>query len=87
MCPIRLSARCALPLLEEGFSYCHEDINQLLIFKRNLVEIELGPHSTVQGRVLGIDEDGALLLETPQKEIWKIYTGRILRMIDEESKT
>jgi len=73
-------------LLEEGFSYFHKDINRLLVFKEKLVEVELKPNSTVQGRVVGIDEDGALLLEMPQQEIWKIYTGRILRVIDEESK-
>lgn len=73
-------------LLEAGFSYFHQDINQLLVFKRRLVEVELKLNSTVQGRVMGIDEDGALLLEMPQEEILKLYTGRILRVIDEESK-
>lgn len=72
-------------LLEEGFSYFHKDVNRLLVFKEKLVEVELKPSSTVQGRVIGIDEDGALLLEA-QGEILKIYTGRILRVIDEESK-
>lgn len=73
-------------LLEEGFSSFYKDINQLLVFKGKLVEIELGPNSIAQGRIIGIDEEGALLLEMEQKEIWKIYTGRILRVIDEESK-
>lgn len=73
-------------LLGSGFSYFHQDINQLLVFKRRLVEVELKPNATVQGRVMGIDEDGALLLEMPQEEILKLYTGRILRVIDEESK-
>ncbi len=72
-------------LLEEGFSYFHEDVNRLLVFKEKLVEVELKSNSTVQGSVIGIDEDGALLLEV-QGEILKIYTGRILRVIDEESK-
>ncbi len=72
-------------LLEEGFSYFHEGINELLVFKGKLVEVELKPNSTVQGSVIGIDEDGALLLEV-QGEVLKIYTGRILRVIDEESK-
>lgn len=73
-------------LLEEGFSCFHEEINRLLVFKGKLVEFELKPNSTVQGRIVGIDEEGALLLEMPQKETWKIYTGRILRVIDEESE-
>jgi biotin-[acetyl-CoA-carboxylase] ligase BirA-like protein len=73
-------------LLEKGFSYFHEDLNQLLVFKGKLVEVELKPNSTTQGRVVGIDEDGALLLEISQKEITKIYMGRILKVIDEESK-
>lgn len=73
-------------LLKTGFSYFHKAINQFLVFKRKLVEIELKPNVTVQGRIIGIDEDGALLVEMAQKEILQIYVGRILRVIDEESK-
>jgi BirA family transcriptional regulator, biotin operon repressor / biotin---[acetyl-CoA-carboxylase] ligase len=52
-------------LLEESFSCFYKDINRLLVFKEKLIEVELKPNSTVQGRVVGIDEDGALLLEMP----------------------
>ena len=70
-------------LLGVGFPYFYEDINRLLEFKGKLVEIKLGPDSIVEGRVIGIDEEGALLLEMPKGEIWKTYSGRIVKVIDE----
>jgi len=69
-------------LLEKGFSYFHEEINRLLAFKNELVEVELEPNVVTQGTVLGIDEDGALLLGIPGRGILKIFSGRILRVVE-----
>jgi biotin-(acetyl-CoA carboxylase) ligase len=69
-------------LLEEGFPCFYEGINQFLAFKYDLIEFELNQNSVIQGKVLGIDKDGALLLRMPDKEILKTFSGRILRVIE-----
>lgn len=57
------------------------EINQYLAFKGERVEVELGPNSIVEGKLIGIDKDGALLLKVGREDLWKINGGRILRVL------
>lgn len=72
-------------LLQEGFSAFHEEIDHLLVFKGRLVDIELEPASIIQGRIQGIAEDGALLLEMPSGEIERVFEGRVIQVIEESA--
>ena len=77
--------RCSVnTLLQVSFSQFQEEINRLLLFKGQMVEIDLGANRIVQGTILGIDDEGALLLELPHEKIQKVYVGRIVRVIDEK---
>jgi biotin-(acetyl-CoA carboxylase) ligase len=70
-------------LLEKGFSYFWQDLDRLLMYKGKHVEIVLGSHAIVQGKVMGIDKDGALLLQMSTGDILKTFSGRILKVMNE----
>ena len=65
-------------LLDKGFSELFQEISGLLVYKGDLIEVELEPGSTVRGKMIGINEEGALLLERNDQVI-QIPKGRILR--------
>jgi biotin-(acetyl-CoA carboxylase) ligase len=62
--------------------FFHE-INQYLAFKGEYVKVEFGPNSIVEGKLIGLDKDGAFLLKVGREEIWKISGGRVLHVTDE----
>ncbi len=63
-----------------------DDIDQRLAFKGQRIEVELGPNSVVEGKLIGLDKDGSFLLEMCRGEVWKINGGRILRVLTDESE-
>jgi biotin-(acetyl-CoA carboxylase) ligase len=69
---------------KEGFSHFYTPINELLAFKGTILEVELRSKEVIQGRLVGIDIDGALLLQLLQEgqvidELFRVETGRILK--------
>jgi BirA family biotin operon repressor/biotin-[acetyl-CoA-carboxylase] ligase len=62
------------------------DVDRYLAFKGQRIEVELGPNSVVEGKLIGLDKDGSFLLEMCRGEIWKINGGRILRVLTDESE-
>lgn len=64
------------------YFYC--DVDQFLAFKNRTVEIELGPHSIVTGKFIGIDTEGCIILEVAGGKYWKIEHGKILRVLTED---
>lgn len=65
-------------LLSDGFSGFYGPINELLLFKGKLLQVELKSKEIVQGRLLGIDYDGALLLQSAEGELFRVLIGRIV---------
>jgi biotin-(acetyl-CoA carboxylase) ligase len=72
-------------LVNDFRSYFYCDVDQFLAFKNRTVEIELGPHSIVTGKFIGIDTEGCIILEVDGK-FWKIEHGKILRVLHEEDQ-
>jgi biotin-(acetyl-CoA carboxylase) ligase len=70
-------------LVNDFRSYFYCDVDQFLAFKNRTVEIELGPHSIVTGKFIGIDTEGCIILEVDGK-FWKIEHGKILRVLTED---
>lgn len=67
-------------ILERGSSTSYWEIDQILLYKGKVIDLEIKPNVIVQGKMIGIDADGSLMLETEQQGVLKTMRGRILRV-------
>ena len=60
-----------------------EETTDVYAFAHYSPMLQFGPNSTITGTLIGLDQDGAFLVEVRQ-ELWKISGGRILRVLSIE---
>lgn len=65
-------------LLNEGFSNLFQEISEYLVYKGEMIEVELQSKDLLRGKMIGVNEEGALLLEV-NNQILEIKNGRIIR--------
>ncbi len=63
--------------LEKGFPFIREIWEELSLIKGRAVEVKEG-RKKKRGVALGLDEDGALIIKTPQGETEHIYSGDLI---------
>lgn len=73
-------------LLFQGFIAYYQDFDNLLSYKGKFVEIAIRSNTFVKGKVIGVSEDGSLMIEVSPGEILKISPETIIKVVNDESE-